>query len=219
MKNIFCYGDSNTWGCKPGSYDRTTQTAGRYSWNERWPGILQQALGEDYHITENGRNGRTTQYDYASFHGLNSKEELASHLESHYPLDLVIVALGTNDTKTEFNASAKEISEGIRTCVRIITESNKGVAGKAPKVLIVAPQAITKIVGPQSPFDDASIEKSRTLADFYKKVAEEEQCEFLNAGDYVLSSPTDGGHLDAQGHQSLAKAIAGNVKEIFTVST
>ena len=37
MKQILCFGDSNTWGLVAG-------TMKRHSWNERWTGILQERL-------------------------------------------------------------------------------------------------------------------------------------------------------------------------------
>ena len=45
--NILCFGDSNTWGYKP---DKT----GRFDEKTRWTGLLQQKLGPEYHIIEEG---------------------------------------------------------------------------------------------------------------------------------------------------------------------
>ncbi|MBS7614601.1 hypothetical protein KEJ18_02550 [Candidatus Bathyarchaeota archaeon] len=56
MFEVLCYGDSNTCGADP-------QTGGRFSIDERWPGVLQKALGEDYHVIEEGLGGRTTVWD------------------------------------------------------------------------------------------------------------------------------------------------------------
>ena len=45
MKNILCFGDSNTYGFVPGigtRYDRGT----------RWTGRLAKALGSDYYVIE-----------------------------------------------------------------------------------------------------------------------------------------------------------------------
>ena len=51
--NILCFGDSNTWGYKP---DKT----GRFDEKTRWTGLLQQKLGPEYHIIEEGLCGRMT---------------------------------------------------------------------------------------------------------------------------------------------------------------
>ena len=56
MKNILCFGDSNTWG-----YDPATQT--RFDNKIRWTGVLQENLGDKFNIIEQGLNGRTTKID------------------------------------------------------------------------------------------------------------------------------------------------------------
>ena len=55
MRNILCFGDSNTYGHNP--------SGGRWPLHERWPGILQELLGEEYHIIEEGLCGRTTVFE------------------------------------------------------------------------------------------------------------------------------------------------------------
>ena len=58
MKQILCYGDSNTWGADPADDSQ------RFEWPVRWPGVLQRELGgEDFHVVEDGLGGRTTVYD------------------------------------------------------------------------------------------------------------------------------------------------------------
>lgn len=47
MKNILCFGDSNTYGLKP---DGT----GRYDFTVRYPGKLQEFLGKEFHVIEEG---------------------------------------------------------------------------------------------------------------------------------------------------------------------
>ena len=48
MKNILCFGDSNTWGFIPGSDHK------RYSKQDRWTGILSEMLGSSYEVIEEG---------------------------------------------------------------------------------------------------------------------------------------------------------------------
>ena len=100
MINILCFGDSNTWG-----YDPETQT--RFSKKIRWTGVLQQLLGTNFNVIEEGLNGRTTnvdekeEHDLGYFRACRSAMDLLSILiETNSPLDLIIVMLGTNDLKT-----------------------------------------------------------------------------------------------------------------------
>ena len=51
MKNILCYGDSNTFGF--------TLHGGRHPYDVRWTGRLQLALGPAYRVIEEGCGGRT----------------------------------------------------------------------------------------------------------------------------------------------------------------
>lgn len=53
MKTILCYGDSNTYGLK-------SDLVSRYPRNVRWTGILQEKLGSEYYVIEEGLGGRTT---------------------------------------------------------------------------------------------------------------------------------------------------------------
>ena len=52
MKQILCFGDSNTWGLDG-------ETGKRFSWEERWTGILQEKLADrDIRIVEEGLEER-----------------------------------------------------------------------------------------------------------------------------------------------------------------
>src|SRR5476651_2205463 len=93
---VLCYGDSNTWGQKP-------DKSGRYPADIRWTGRLQQLLGNGYYIIEEGLGSRTTDLDYDKKSGRNGKIYLIPCLESHNPIDVVVLMLGTNDLKIEFD--------------------------------------------------------------------------------------------------------------------
>ncbi len=90
MKTIVCFGDSNTWGFAPIS-------KARYDRDTRWPGVLRNALGGGYLVIEEGQNGRTTVWDDPIEANKNGATYLLPCLESHKPLDLLIIKLGTND--------------------------------------------------------------------------------------------------------------------------
>ena len=94
MKNILCYGDSNTFGF--------TLEGGRHPYHIRWTGRLQQALGPEYRVIEEGCGGRTTVFEDEIDLGRNGRTSLPVCLNSHKPLDLVILMLGTNDMKNRF---------------------------------------------------------------------------------------------------------------------
>ena len=95
MRSILCFGDSNTYGESP-------EGLGRYPRDERWPGILQTALGAEYLVIEEGLNGRTTVWEDEVEGDKSGKKHLPVCLASHAPLDLVILMLGANDLKRRF---------------------------------------------------------------------------------------------------------------------
>ncbi len=54
MKNILCFGDSNTYGYDPAGM--RDGTAVRYAHDVRWCGVAQRDLGEGWHVIEEGLN-------------------------------------------------------------------------------------------------------------------------------------------------------------------
>jgi lysophospholipase L1-like esterase len=208
-KTILSYGASNTWGFIPGSFDLVTGLAMRYLPHERWTGILQKELGHDYYINDEALNGRTTIHDDIENKKpyRNGLTQLTITLESHYPIDLIIFMLGTNDTKIRFNQTSEQIAEGMRQLIKIVKNSNKGRHGNPPKILIIAPQPIIDIREINT--------QSEQLAKQYQLISQQEKCAFLDAGLYVKSSIIDGVHLDKTAHNLLGKAVAMKVKEIL----
>lgn len=217
MKTILCFGDSNVWGGIPGAFDPETNLAGRYIKNKRWTGILQKELGDEFDVITEGINARTTELDeiVPGRPYKNALNVLPICLESHYPIDLLIFWIGTNDTKIQFNRSVDAIKNGMRNLIHCVKTSNKGPEGSAPKILFIAPQPIIKVDNLHPQLDDSSIEKSKKLASIYASLAEEEKCAFLNAGDYIQSSLIDGVHLDETACKDIALAIATKVKTIL----
>lgn len=210
MPTVLCYGDSNTWGCIPASFDATTGLSQRYDINTRWPRVLQKELGNTYQVVEEAINGRTTNLDelIPNRPYKNGFSLFPPALEAHYPIDIVIFMLGTNDTKKQFNRSANEIGEGLRELIKVVKTSNKGPRERSPKILVIAPQPIIKIPNLHPMLNEDSIEKSMQLKKVYAQLAKEELCEFLDASLVAQSSPLDGVHLDEEGHKRLGIAVA-----------
>ncbi len=214
-KDILCFGDSLTWGWIPIKEGAPTK---RYPLRQRWPGVMASQLGEHVHIIEEGLNGRTTSANDPNDPRLNGSHYLPSAIASHLPLDLVIIMLGTNDTKCFFNRTPFDITYGMSKLVGLVLSSSGGVgtAYPAPKCLVVAPPPLNSIQLPffQGTFDGAR-EKSCELAQRYKDMADFMNIDFLDAGDFVTTEGCDGIHFTSQNNISLGKAIAVKVNEIF----
>ena len=209
MKSILCFGDSNTWG-----YNARMKE--RYSRNERWTGVLRQELGDGYEIIEEGLNGRTTVWEDPIEEHKNGKEYLIPCLESHQPIDLVTIMLGTNDLKKRFSLSlsAFDIANSAAVLVDIALRSGSGPGGCAPKVLLMAPPRVGKMTEFAEMFEDAEV-KSRKFSQHYRQIANDHGCDFLDTSQIVTSSDIDGIHLELSEHQKLGKAVAALVKKIL----
>jgi len=209
MKSILCYGDSNTYGLMPG-------LQGRYPREVRWTGILQKLLGEDYYIIEEGLGGRTTVWDDPIEEHKNGKEYLIPCMESHQPLDLVVIMLGTNDVKKRFSLSAFDIGAAMENLVKTILKSEAGIDENPPKVLLVAPVPI-KSVGDKD-LDlmlEGGVEKSLMLPEYYQKIAKKYSLSYLDPTKMVEIGSRDGIHFTVNGHKKMAELVANKIEEIF----
>jgi lysophospholipase L1-like esterase len=209
VKTVLCYGDSNTWG-----YNAATQA--RYPYQTRWTTALARELGSDFLVIPEGLNGRTTVWiDPIEGEYKSGKSTLYALLESHFPIDLVVLMLGTNDLKHRWGLSAWDIGRGCQTLVEMIQGSSFGPDGRAPQVLLVAPPP-TCVVGTRfaDMFEGADA-KSQGLGNAYRLVAEEFGCGFLNAGEHIVSSGLDGIHLDASELPKLGRVVAAKVREML----
>ncbi len=208
MRTILCYGDSNTWGFEPG-------TMARYPEGVRWTGVLKGELGEGYRVVEEGLNARTTlRDDPVEGAHKNGKPYLYPCLESHKPIDLVTLMLGTNDLKERFRASASDIAQGAGILADLILGSRFGPDGGAPKVLLMAPPPLGRLTDFAQTFEGGPA-KSRKFSSHYRRYAERYGCEFLDASECVVSSDVDGIHLEAGEHRKLGEAVAARVLEIL----
>ncbi len=203
MKAILCYGDSNTYGYNPSN-------GLRYPKNIRWTGLLQEMLGSDFVVIEEGCNGRTTVFDDIEEPWKNGLPYLKPCLNTHKPVDIVILMLGSNDLKEYFHATAEQIADGAGQLVDIIKEFTEVKQGFIPKIILVSPPEIGKGIE-RSPFFGHfqldAIERSREFPRYYEKVAQDKGCVFVKASERVKASDEDSLHLSPDGHRALAEML------------
>lgn len=209
-KHILCFGDSNTHGYCADPADCADGGA-RFNEDERWPCRLQSALGPDYLVIEEGLGGRTTVFPDPIHEGMDGITQIRPLLKSHEPIDLLIIMLGTNDTKERFCANAVCIGLGMeRLLQKAVSVDCWG--GKAPNILVVAPPRI------QDGFHDEAmgpgcVEKSRGVAEQLRLVAERNHVHFLDAEGCEFNQ-IDYMHLTRRGHAQLAERLAALVPEL-----
>jgi lysophospholipase L1-like esterase len=215
MKTVLCYGDSNTWGYNP-------RTSDRYDHKTRWPMVLKSILNRDappddpeWWVVEEGQNGRTSCREDPVEGDRNGLRQLIPILESHKPIDVVVVLLGTNDLKPRYSPTPYDIARGVQRVVIAAQKSETGPNNTAPKVLMICPPVTVESPVFKHVFGDDSIALSKKLPPLYRAMAGECGAAFLDAGKYIQSSAADGIHLDPADHRKLAEAAAEAVKKLF----
>lgn len=225
---ILCYGDSNTWGYVAGSRNYQTMYVERYDREHRWTGLLQTHLGEDFYVIEEGLKSRTTNLDDFPPKNLvpypadrNGARFLPTCLDSHSPLDLVILALGGNDLKTQFNRSPEQIRDGLAELIEIIQTSKYGADMQSPPKILIVSQAIPLPISETfadeqgRKYLDGGIEKAKKLVPLFRELAQQKKAHFLDVTETVIPGEIDGMHFDAKAHEAMAKCVYGKVSEIF----
>ncbi|QND52828.1 SGNH/GDSL hydrolase family protein [Phyllobacterium sp. 628] len=212
MKTVLCYGDSLTWGYKPDG-------SGRHALADRWPQVLQAELGNGVHVVADGLNGRTTAFDdHLSGFERNASKTLTTALGTHFPLDLVIIMLGTNDMKTFICGNALGTKRGMQRLIEIVRTAPYQQSVTPPKILIMSPPSLGETDGPEFRLVfEQGIEQSRLLAAFYEDAAKQADCEFFDAGSVAKTSSVDGVHLDANNTRAIGKAVAPLVRGILDI--
>ena len=212
MKNILFYGDSNTWGYNP-------IDGSRYPYDVRWTSVAAKLLGGEYHCIAAGLNGRTTVFDDPWKGCRNGKDALDFELQTHKPLDLVVIMLGTNDLKF---VDAHRSARGIETILMMTKMANERFAQSSPvfpngaKILLISPILIGK--SRENNAEDALMPdghgESKKFAAEYKAMADKCGAYFLDAAQFAAPSDIDCEHMTPEGHAALGHAVAEKIKEI-----
>ena len=211
MKNILLYGDSNTWGFNP---DCTSKSDLRFAREERWGGVLQECLGPECCVLEEGLSGRTTSLEDPAAPGRSGLALLAPIVQSHQPLDLLVFLLGTNDMKNTYHASVADIRRGMELVLQAALCPYAWDTRKPPKMLLISPTYIYDR-GVHDFIDAASAEKSLHLAAHYEQLSKDYGCAFLDAAQVAAPSEWEGLHLDKKGHTALGRAAADAVRRLM----
>jgi len=203
MKTILCYGDSLTWG-----YDATGP--GRHAPEDRWPNVLQSLLGPEVEVIAEGLNGRTTAFDdHLAGADRNGARVLPTLLDSHKPLDLVIIMLGTNDLKVYINGTAFGAAMGVKRLVQIVRQHPYDPGQPVPQVIMVAPPltVATDHADLHAMFAPRA-DEARLFHAYYSRVAGELGVGYFNAATVAVADPRDGVHLDPANTRAIGEGLA-----------
>jgi lysophospholipase L1-like esterase len=190
----------------------TLEDGGRFPPDARWPNIMATALGPGYEVIAEGHPGRTTLHDdpVEGAHR-NGLRVLPAILESHAPIDLVILMLGTNDLKTRFAVTAADIAQSMGRLVDGVRASGTAPDGRAPGVLVVVPPPILEVGELGEMFQGGAV-KSRGLSAACAVMAARRDVAVFDAGAVIAVSPLDGIHYEAEAQRALGRALAEAVR-------
>lgn len=218
MKTIVCYGDSNTWGFMPKYAAPEITAENRYPWGVRWTSLLQMKLGDGYRVAEAGLNGRTTMFDCPMDDHRNGLASVDAVMLQQMPVDLVILMLGTNDTKSFFGMTPYVTARGAFRLIERIRGGGYGPGGRSPEILLVAPIRMHPDMEKGwlgEEFGPGALERDAQLARYLENTARDCGAHFLNAGAFVTADPADGIHMNEAGHALLAEKMLEKTLEIL----
>lgn len=209
-KTLLVYGDSLSWGIVPG-------TRHRRRFEKRWPGILQQSLGNRFRVVEDCLNGRTTAFEHRLLPGRNGAASLLQSLECHFPLDLIIFMLGVNDFQRIVGVTAWESAQGLAKLIDVVRLSKPEPTYDPPGILVISPPVIAKPVGTAADKFLGAEQQSPHQGLQFEEVAARKDCFFLDASQHIAPSDVDGVHLDEDAHERLAEAALPVVEKILAL--
>lgn len=221
-RRVLVFGDSNSWGWVP---QASPVPSVRYPPEQQWPNVMQARLGGEVEVVIDALSGRTTDVPdpEAPMGGaaLDGSAYLPAAVAAHLPLDLVVIMLGTNDTKAVFERSPFRIALGAGALIDIVQSSGNmfGLGWydyPAPQVLLVAPPPLgPKTIFPEVFDGEIGLERSRGLAAAYRGVAEAAGAGFFDAGGVITTDGADGVHFSAEAQRKLGEAVAEQVRAIL----
>ena len=212
MKTILAYGDSLTWGYAP-------EGGGlRHPFADRWPSVLEAGLGGQARVIAEGLNGRTTAWDdFTAAADRNGVRILPTLLDSHQPLDLVVIMLGSNDIKTFMTGSAFAAASGMKRLAEIV-RTFPYANGVPPQVLLVAPPLTVLSARNKHPASVSPRTTDDQLFDhYYSQTAKDIGVGYFNAASVATASPIDGVHLDAANTRAIGTGLIPVVKSMLGI--
>lgn len=212
MPVLLTFGDSNTHGTPP-IVNRSEYQ--RFGPGIRWPSVAQAALGPGWELAEEGLPGRTAQYeDPVMGPHMNGRVGLRIALQTHGPIDVMTLMLGTNDVKTRFAATPEDVVVGVAGLLDVATSQEYQDRHGGFRILLICPPPVLE-VGPLAAEFWGAAARSQALPPLFAALARSRGVGFLDAGRVISVSPVDGVHYEAAAHATLGRAVAEAVKALI----
>ena len=197
MKKILCYGDSNTFGYNPCD-------ASRYDTHTRWTAVLQNILGNEYKVIEEGMCDRTGIADNDKGFLFSAQRHFPKLMPKTKEVDILVLWIGTNDLQFKYNLSLEQIEKGLEKLIIIAQNYAKKI------ILIPSVELSDNILDGyfRCQFDSESVLKSKEMSKIYKKLRRIYNLEYFDINEFVRPSEADGLHYDTKGHTIIAQKLS-----------
>ena len=192
-KKVIVFGDSITQGSAMPKEDKV----------KAWVNVVQADSGGKLEMVNEGKGGRPT----------DSVKEFEAMLQRQPKADLLVIALGTNDSR---DITAGCVPKAVAN-VKSMVEKGRAAYGAKLPVLLVGPPNINKnALGPTKPIANERAAKLVELGEAFAKLAKDQGCEFVSLHGSVPESALtkDGVHPDVSGNAAIAKVMAGKLVEM-----
>ena len=204
MKKILCYGDSNTFGYNP-------VDGSRFDEKTRWTALLQENLGSDYEIIEEGMCDRTGIADNDKGFLFSAQRHFPKMITKVKDIDLLILAIGTNDLQFKYDLTVHQFENGLEKL--IVTAKNH-----VRRILLIPPVVLNDNILEGNfnfQFNSTSISKSKKVGKIYKKLSNIYGLNYFDINNFVKPSNADGLHYDSEGHNIISIKLSDYIKGIF----
>lgn len=182
---VLCFGDSITQG---GALPKEEKSS-------LWLLLVEKKSDGKLKLINEGKGGRPT----------NSVDEFKSALKKHDDFEVLLISLGTNDSR---DISEKCVPAAVSNIKQMIDMARE--AKPKLRILLVGPPNINKnALGPTKPIANEREQKLKDLNEAFKKLAGETKCEFVSLFGAVPDESLlrDGVHPDGKGNEAIADVL------------
>lgn len=203
MKSILIYGDSNVWGDGDPSGKRIPMQC-------QWTNILRSKLNNEYLIYQEGLPGRLAGTEEEKLIYKNGLVTFLSTYRSLAPVDILIIALGTNDLSNYYKKTSDKVIQDLLEYTKIIENQfsdlkyrNKYFNSVKPRIIYILPSNFDYILRANDVYSELS-EKYRleVIKYFFEN---KDKYEFVVYNNAELFE--DGIHFNLNDHQNMAKLV------------
>lgn len=201
MKRVLVYGDSNVWG-------DNFITQKRIADEKQWVNLLQEELKDKYKFIQEGLPGRLAGNDEIKKQYKNGRFSFLTILKTALPVDVIIIALGSNDLNLKYNKDSKSIVQDLLWYKSIITEEfqdeetrKKYFNNIFPEIIYILPPNFEIGEETENIFNVNSENIRQEIISYFKD--KNENIIVVNN----ISLFKDGIHLSYEGHKELADIV------------